>query len=417
MSKKFFKIPIDKLLKNLPTPIEFNKAQWGLIEGLEAHRFFVMVASRRSGKSYGASITALAKLLEPGSNVLCVAPNYTLSSVIWDYVFDHVKQIGLETTKINSKDKVIELTNGSKFRLASANVRDSLVGRGYHLIIIDEASVIESDEYFTRDLRPTLSTYKNSRCLWIGTPRGKLNYLFEYYNRGLDPERESWGSNLFTWEVNPLLSKEDIEEAKATMPSAEFKQEYYCDWVSIQGMVYQAINEEKHIGKFRDENFDEVIAGLDVGYRDPNALIIIGCAAGRYHVIDEVIIKECTTSHLADVIKEKEEEYNIEHIYIDSAAAQLKSDLAYDYDVYTTNAIKSVNDGINFVQSLTERDCLLFDEEGGINTYNAMTNYVWKENTELQKPKHDEHSHASDAVRYAVYTHHIANNVDMYVGN
>ena len=100
-------------------------------------------------------------------------------------MYDHVKQLQLETLKINQKDKVIQLSNGSVFRLASANVRDSLVGRGYHLIIVDEAAIIESDEYFTRDLRPTLSTYPDSRCLWISTPRGRQNYLYEYYNRGM----------------------------------------------------------------------------------------------------------------------------------------------------------------------------------------------------------------------------------------
>ena len=416
MPSNFFKLPIEAVLKNMPHPVEFNEAQWAIIDGLNQYRFFVLVSARRTGKSYGASLAALAKMLEPGRNVMVVAPNYTLSSVIWDYVYDHVKQLQLETLKINQKDKVIQLSNGSVFRLASANVRDSLVGRGYHLIIVDEAAIIESDEYFTRDLRPTLSTYPDSRCLWISTPRGRQNYLYEYYNRGIDKDRDTWGCDLYTWHANPLLSEQDIKEAEATMSQAEFKQEYYCDWVSIQGMIYPAINDDKHLGDYRQIKFPEYIAGLDVGYRDPNAFTVLGFSNGYYHVVDEFIIRECTTSYLADVIKEKEEQWNIENIYIDSAASQLKADLAYDHDIYTTNAIKSVNDGIKFVQHLTETDRLLFDIEGGLGTYNAMTSYTWKETTELQKPNHDEHSHASDAVRYAVYTHHLMNSMDVYIG-
>ena len=60
----------------------------------------------------------------------------------------------------------------------SANNRDSLVGRAANLLIVDEAAIIPNDEYFTRDLRPALSTFTDSRCLWISTPRGKGNYLY-----------------------------------------------------------------------------------------------------------------------------------------------------------------------------------------------------------------------------------------------
>ena len=40
---------------------------------------------------------------------------------------------------------------------------------------------IPNDEYFTRDLRPALSTFDDSRCLWISTPRGKGNYIYSYF--------------------------------------------------------------------------------------------------------------------------------------------------------------------------------------------------------------------------------------------
>ena len=50
--------------------------------------------------------------------------------------------------------------------------------------------------------------------------------------------------------------------------------------------------------------------------------------------------------------------WGIETIFIDSAAQQTKADLAYDYDIYCENAIKSVNDGIAALQVLIEKDNL-----------------------------------------------------------
>lgn len=409
----FFRISIDKLLTKLPKPVTFNEAQWAMVNGLEEHRFFVQIAARRTGKSYAAAIIAFAKLLEPGQQVMVVAPNFSLSSIIWDYVTDLIKALGIEVDKFNQKDKVVKLINGSVFRLLSANNRDSLIGRAANLLIVDEAAVIPNDEYFTRDLRPALSTFKDSRCLWISTPRGKANYLYNYWLRGDDPEFEEWGSGRYTWHVNPLLSEKDIEEAKRSSTKALFAQEYLCEWTTTEDQIYEMLS-DKHVGSYSKQYFTEYIAGLDVGYRDENVFVVLGISGDSYFVVDEIVLKEATTSELATLIQEKIDEWNIEYIYIDSAAQQVKADFAYDYDIYCENSIKSVNDGISVVQAMIEQNQLFFDEENAKYTYAAMAGYKWNPKTEKPKPIHDWCSHPCDALRYAVYTHKMRSGVSIY---
>jgi PBSX family phage terminase large subunit len=410
----FFKIPIDKLLQRLPSPVEFNVGQQAMVDGLNEKRFWVHIAGRRTGKSYAAAILAFAKLLEPKQQVMVVAPNFSLSSIIWDYVTDLIKQLGIETEQYNQKDKVVKLVNGSIFRLLSANNRDSLVGRAANLLIIDEAAIIPTDEYFIRDLRPALSTFQDSRCLWISTPRGKGNYLYEYYLRGQDQQQNpEWGSAVYTWRSNPRLSEKDIMEAKRTMSRAMFLQEYECEWTTTEAQIYTGLDEDKHIGDFTGHAFSEIIAGLDVGYRDENVFVVIGISGNSYFILDEFISKESTTSELAATILNKIDEWRIDTIYIDSAAQQLKADFAYDYDIYCENAIKSVNDGINFLQSVIEQDNLYFDTSAA-HTYSAMNAYKWNQSTDIPKPVHDWASHPCDAVRYAIYTHHKMSNISIY---
>ena len=85
--EKFFKINLDKLLVQIPMvnqlDLKLNPSQWGMIEGLEDNRFWVHIAARRTGKSYSAALLAFAKLLEPNTQVMVVAPNFSLSSIIW----------------------------------------------------------------------------------------------------------------------------------------------------------------------------------------------------------------------------------------------------------------------------------------------------------------------------------------------
>ena len=422
----YFKFPLDKLAgkiidpTNPNTTIEFNRSQLGMIEGLEDNRFWVHISARRTGKSFAASILALAKLLEPNQLVTIVAPNYNLSSIIWDYVTGFIHQLELETEKFNAKDRVVQLINKSVFRLLSANNRDSLVGRGANLLIVDEAAVIMEEDYFTRDLRPALSTFADSRALFISTPRGKANYLYEYFLRGTgekDNEYPDWGSAKFDWTSNPLLSEVDIMEAKSTMPKNQFLQEYYCEWTTFEGQIY-AFDEDKHLKDLsdivpKDSRFD-FIAGLDIGYRDATAFIVIATDGEAFYIVDEYIVKEATTSTIAENIKEMEDYWGIDNIYIDSAAQQARADLAYDYDIYCDNGTKSVNDGINYLQVLVEQDKIEVDINNAYGTFKALSSYRWNPRTERQKPVHDDSSHASDAVRYAVYSH-FKNTVGIYV--
>jgi hypothetical protein len=419
LNSNFFKVPVDKLTARISNPmsygetVKFNESQLGMVDGLENNRFWVHISARRTGKSYAAAILALAKLLEPGQQVIVVAPNYNLSSIIWDYVIGFIRQLNIETISSNQKDKVVKLINESTFRLFSAINRDGLVGRAANLLIIDEAAIIPDDEYFKRDLRPALSTFSDSRALFITTPRGKANYIYDYFLRGEAEEFDDWGSAKYDWTANPLLNKKDIEEARSTISKNMFLQEYYCGWSTYENQIY-ALDEEKHLVdlqmiKDSPEKFD-IIAGLDVGYRDHTAFVVIATDYDEhYYILDEYITKEEITSVIAENISEKVVQWGIDNIYIDSAAQQMKADLAYEYDIYCDNALKgrgSVNPGIIYLQNLIEHDKILFDQDTAYESYKAMDAYRWNPKTEMQKAIHDESSHASDAIRYAIYTYY-----------
>lgn len=423
----FFKIPIDKLVKKLPAKYgftEFNPSQMAMIDGLNEKRFWVHISARRTGKSSAAAVLALAKLLEPNKQVVVVAPNFNLSSIIWDYVVQLIEEFGLETRRFNQKDHVIQLENGSTFRLLSAENRKSLVGRGAHLLIVDEAALIDNDEYFTRDLRPALSTYEDSRALFISTPRGKENYLFEYYLRGQDSDFPEWGSGLFPWHSNPRLKADDIEEARRTLPDAIFKQEFYCEWAVFEGQIY-AIDEEKHLVDLTSESApyrivagDErltYIGGLDMGFRDMTVFVVIATNDDQYFIVDEYVTKEDPTSIIAENIRELMEKWGVEVAYIDSAHQQTKADFAYDYDLFFDNAVKSVADGIAYLQTLVVNDKIIIDKNNARESFRSMVGYKWSTRSEKSKPQHDDYSHACDAIRYAIYSYNKASSVSLYV--
>jgi len=404
---RFIKLPIDGYLDLLG--IEPNTSQTAIINAINQpkYRFVCAAVSRRQGKTYISNIIGQLVCLVPNSHVLLMSPNYSLSQISFDLQRNLIKHFDLEVTRDNAKDKVIELSNQSTIRMGSINQVDSVVGRSYDLIIFDEAALTDGRDAFNVALRPTLDK-ENSKAIFISTPRGRNNYFAEFYYRGYSDEFPEWCSIKATWHENPRVSEDDIKEAKKTMSEAEFNQEYLADFNVFEGQIWR-FNHEQCIGNFSEIEVGrmDVFAGLDVGYKDPTAFCVIAYDwdTETYHVLDEYYNSERTTEQHAAEIQKLIQKWDIDYIYIDSAAQQTRYDFAQNYDISTINAKKSVLDGIGHVAGIVDNDKLQVDQKCK-EVLMALDQYQWDPNPNLmkEKPKHDMASHMADALRYALYT-------------
>lgn len=404
---RFLKLPVDPYLDLLGvTPLPSQMAIINAINN-NKYRFVTAAISRRQGKTYIANIIGQLVSLVPGSHILIMSPNYALSQISFDLQRQLIKHFDLEVAKDNAKDKVIELTNGSTIRMGSINQVDSCVGRSYDLIIFDEAALADGKEAFNVALRPTLDK-DNSKALFISTPRGKNNWFAEFFNRGFTDEFPEWASIRATYKDNPRMSETDISEARKSMSEAEFRQEYEADFNTYEGQIWN-FNHEECIENLEelDTSKMDIFSGLDVGYRDPTAFCVIGYDwdSEKYYLLDEYLDAEKTTEQHAAEIRRLVEKWNIDYIYIDSAAQQTRFDFAQNYDISTINAKKSVLDGIAHVAAIVDNNNLFVDQRCK-ESLAALDQYQWDPNPNLarEKPKHNMASHMADALRYAMYS-------------
>ena len=336
--------------------IEPNSTQVAIINSINnpKYRFVTAAVSRRQGKTYIANVIGQLVTLVPGANVLLMSPNYSLSQISFDLQRTLIKHFELEVIKDNAKDKVIELSNNSTIRMGSVNQVDSVVGRSYDLIIFDEAALVDGRDAFNVALRPTLDK-ENSKAIFISTPRGRNNWFAEFWHRGFSGEFPEWASVKATYHENPRISDEDIAEARKTMSEAEFNQEYMADFNVFEGQIwgFQRDKCQQDLSELDITGMD-VFAGMDVGYKDPTAFCVIAYDwdHGKYYLLDEYMDSERTTEQHAEKIRELINKWNIDYIYIDSAAQQTRFDFAQNYDITTLNAKKSVLDGIGHVAAI-----------------------------------------------------------------
>ena len=404
---RFLKLPIAPymdLLNVTPLP-----SQIAIINAINnpKYRFVSAAVSRRQGKTYIANIIGQLVSLVPGSNILIMSPNYALSQISFDLQRNLIKHFDLEVTKDNAKDKVIEISNGSTVRMGSVNQVDSCVGRSYDLIIFDEAALADGKDAFNVALRPTLDK-PNSKAIFISTPRGRNNWFSEFFYRGFSDDFPEWASIRATYRDNPRMSESDISEARKSMSEAEFKQEYEADFNTYEGQIWKFNFETqvKDLSQFDTRKMD-VFAGLDVGFKDPTAFCVIAYDwdEDKYYLVDEYFNNERTTEQHAVEIQKLIQRWDIDFIYIDSAAQQTRFDLAQNYDISSINAKKSVIDGIGHVAGIIDNDKLFVDQECK-ESLKCLDSYQWDPNPNLirEKPKHNMASHMADGLRYALYS-------------
>ena len=404
---RFLKLPVPPYLHLLGvTPLPSQVAIINAINNPK-YRFVCAAVSRRQGKTYIANIIGQMVSLVPGSNILIMSPNYALSQISFDLQRNLIIHFDLEVTKDNAKDKVIELSNGSTIRMGSVNQVDSCVGRSYDLIIFDEAALADGRDAFNVALRPTLDK-DNSKAIFVSTPRGKNNWFSEFFFRGFSDQFDEWCSIRANYRDNPRMSEKDIAEARRAMYDAEFRQEYEADFNTYEGQVWN-FNFETCISNLEQLNTSgcDIFAGLDVGYRDPTAfcVFVYNWEEEKYYLVDEYLNAERTTEQHAQEIQKLIDRWDIDYIYIDSAAQQTRFDLAQNFDISTVNAKKSLLDGIGHVAGIVDNDKLVIDQKCTESQY-SIESYQWDPNPNLikEKPKHDRASHMADAMRYALYS-------------
>ena len=413
ISERYIKLDIRAYMELLGIWETVNRPQLALINAVNnpKYRFICAALARRLGKTFIANVIGQLVTLVPGANVLIVSPNYNLSSISFELQRSFIKKFDLEITRDNLKDRIIELSNGSTIRMGSLSTIDSCVGRSYNLILFDEAALGNGEDAFNVALRPTLDR-PGSKAIFISTPRGRNNWFAKFFDRGFSDKYPEWVSIQADYTENERMSASDVAEAKRSMSAAEFDQEYLASFNVFEGQIYKFPSTS--VVEWFVCDRQEAFGGLDPGYKDPTAYVVIVYDMSRdvFHIVAEYLASEATTPAHASRIKEMNQRWGVDMIFIDSAAAQFAADLAYNHDLSTTRAKKDVLPGIAYVQSLIESGRLLVDPSCE-NVLAMFDQYRWDDGNKdkssktivKEKPVHDQYSHMADAVRYALYTY------------
>ena len=381
---------------------QINKTRKEILK--DPHRFKVIVAGRRWGKTHLAIMWLLSPEVTENETRWYIAPTYRQGKMIaWPVLkrlFRHHSE-----AKINESELSVTLTNGASVSIKGADNEDSLRGAGITKVILDEYAYFKS-HVWEEIILPMLATSKGD-AMFIGTPSG-YNAMYDLYQKGQsDIDWKSWQ---FKTIEGGFVDDDEIERIKSNMDGRLYRQEMEGSFETTGNRAAYNFDRDIHVKKAEqlsvnrwwgvDENVDYMTAVLACEYTD-----------GTIHYFDEIRQSNSNTETMAKAMKAKYPDVNL--VMPDPAGSARsttshRSDHAilrdYNFTVRARRAHPSHRDRLN---ALNRK---LMDAKGKVSmTVDPKCKYLIKDLEQVQRDKKGgidktqiELTHALDACSYPI---------------
>lgn len=312
---------------------------------LDQHRFRVVCAGRRWGKSVLSQLIVLKWATEQVGLYWIVSPTYKQSKQIhWRQLQQIIPRSWI--SKKNEVDLSITLANGSIIELKGAENPDALRGVKLRGLVVDEIASIRNWSWLWEEvLQGHLVDYQ-APAIFISTPKG-FNHFFQLFEQGstVQGDYRSWR---FTSYDNPYIPKEEIDRVKAELTEDTFAQEYLADFRKFTGLVYKEFERQVHVVEpFQIPDSWTLYRGMDFGSTNPTACLWIAVDGDEnWYVVAEHYSTGQTIDFHAGVVNANSYNGRVSATYGDPSGAQWISEFQ-TRGIYITPANKEIGQAFN----------------------------------------------------------------------
>lgn len=229
----------------------------------EEVRELVLNFSRQSGKTTLCEILLIETLVKKKCTCAYISPSFAQGKKVFREIVNLLSQTQLIAKK-NSTDLTISLINGSFLQFFTAMNPTAIRGQTISgLLVIDEAAYLPEETSDGQLLWPMviqpITKAKKPKVIFVSTPNGKSGIFYEKYLQGLNSQTtRTVECNIYE---DTTISKEDIDELKATTPPLAWQQEFECKFLDSALTVFEGY--EKQFIDYQNVTFDKVYMGVD----------------------------------------------------------------------------------------------------------------------------------------------------------
>jgi len=342
--------------------------------------------------------------LSKPARIAYIARNYQQArDIAWDMLLKEMRGAIISTNDSRLELKIRNIQGSeSLILLRGWESIENLRGQAFDFLCIDEVAFMKNFwSNWEEILRPTLTDRKGS-VLFGSTPNG-FNHFYDLCNKELVDS--TYKTFHFTSWDNPFLPREEIEQAKATLPEEVFLQEYEASFQKKSGLVYKEFQRSLHLYEKLPKMELIKVAGIDFGFKNPCAVLHIFTNGDFFFVEDEWYKTERTDAQIAEYVSS----CNFQAVYPDPESPggiqELKNHRVNTREVWKGNG--SLEAGIQRVRELFISGKLKINKRC-INLISELEMYSYDEPSSDRNQKEtpiDAYNHGLDALRYVVMTH------------
>ena len=306
---------------NISTGYKPHHIQTELHNKMAGHRFAVVVAHRRMGKTFWAVNTLIHAALSSkqiDARFAYIAPFYRQAKqVAWDYFKQFTYMI--PGVKYNESELRVDFPNGARIRLYGGDNPDTLRGIYLDGTVLDEVADMRPNVW-GEVIRPTL-TDRKGWAIFIGTPKG-IDLFYEMYQ--IASREDDWFCGIYRATDTNIIDADELAKAKASMTEQEFAQEFLCDFTASKGNVLIPVTLSVEASKRDIHDTDTQGAvrtlGIDVArYGDDRSIIfpVVGLKAHTPSVYTKI-----NNVDFANQVIKRIRDFQPDHVRIDGGRGE-----------------------------------------------------------------------------------------------
>jgi len=232
----------------------------------EPYKYYCLNIGRQFGKSLLGENQALFWALNYANvKIGWASPTYKQCKKIYNEIEGAFYDTDL--FKTNKQDLFLESKiTKSTIQFFSTEIYNNIRGFTFDYLICDEFAFMQ-EQAWTEVLKATVLV-KGRKVLFISTPRGK-NHFYNLFQLGLG-QSNNYKSFKMTSYDNPMIDPSEIDEARNSLPSHVFQQEYMAEFLDDGTSVFP-----KPIINNTPNKTDKYFAGVDVGRADDYTVVTI----------------------------------------------------------------------------------------------------------------------------------------------
>lgn len=359
------------------------------------------ISGVQGGKTFVGAYWSALQIQDKNGDGLIVAPTFKiLQQSTLPKFFSEFPQY---RKYYKEQKSVIEFPWGNKVFIRSAQEPYSLEGMTLDWVWGDEAGQFS---LLVWTILRSRTAIKKGKIFFTTTPYN-MGWLykdfFQPWKDGTDKDLTvvSWASV-----ENPFFPKEFFEKERVRLRPEEFQRRYLGQFTKMHGLVYNF--HSYHIVEPEEINSELTLGGVDWGYTNPCALVIIKYKNGRFFIVDEWYEVGKTTPEVIDAMIKLQRKHGVNRWYADSANPEKIKEASTNTGLYIVPYEKvkdSITHGISYIQQLmNENRLFVFNHCKNTLTESDSYHYPEEENDSNKKEEPvAENNHLMDAMRYAIH--------------